>query len=179
MTRLFQFLTYLGALPFVICAMALTCQYFNLPYFHWDIHMAWHKIMIVYSVVISSFIGGLQWGLGLREKYSFNLLLRVFWAVFMSLAGCYIIIYKLTWLGLVLSLLIFTMLLIYDIYLAKKGVYPDWFARLRLHVSIIAIICLLIAVLVVERDVSFRKNVQDFHDKGLARFKQLNVFDNG
>ena len=140
--RIAWFLALAGALPFV----ALRAMLFVSDASH--IRVPAIAALVTYSAVILSFLGGIEWGLALREE-SGNDATRVAalglsavpslaaWAVFWLPSP--------TWqVGTALALFIGVWAA--DQWMASRGLLPTWFIDLRSAVSVVVTLALAIAL---------------------------------
>lgn len=100
------------------------------------------QALLAYGAVILSFLGGLQWGLVIREGHAGYLELGR--GVLPSLVGWAALL-----LGgrgsLVLLAAAFLLVLVVDIRLTRAGIAPTWFPRLRGVLTGAVVLCLLVA----------------------------------
>ena len=126
-------LGYAGLSPFVIAAIL----------FYKSGSASYSLALIAYGAVILSFLGGVRWGLAIVGSSSTSLLFPLLVSILPPLVG---------WIALLLpshiSLIIlssgFFVILIADIKLKNS---PEWYARLRVPLSLGAVICLISAFL--------------------------------
>jgi hypothetical protein len=140
MKKIFPYLTYAGAIPFVFCAACLGLDIQEFPFLG-----SVKKILSVYGLVIASFLSGSHWGQHLHINKSQS---SRYLPIFSN------IIAVLIWLGfLVLSFKIligmfitaFILLLIIDYRLFKMDVITRHYFQTRFIVSVIVIISLIIS----------------------------------
>lgn len=140
MKTIFPYLTYAGAIPFIVCTVCLSVDIYQMPFLG---HI--EKILSVYGLVISSFMAGSHWGQHLHMHKELSGL---------SLAILSNIIAILLWFGfLVLSFSMlmvmlataFVVLLIIDYRLFKMGLITCHYFRTRCLVSAIVIASLIIS----------------------------------
>jgi len=156
--RLAKILTYLGTLPFWYgILLALNLVPLNLALYSHQLSFDLSQALMVYTLVILSFIAGIHWGyaIGLQNDFgradntesessnrllsnrlliSSNVIALWTWSVFVFFED-----YQ-AWLGLAIGFAV--MLLIDKIWIKLDKLIP-WFWTLRWHASFIAIICAL------------------------------------
>ena len=99
-------------------------------------------IYVSYAAVISSFLGGIQWGL---ISASAEKIYSIFLPLFITTLPCLIAwgaLLTLKNLTISLSLIIISFLVssLYDYYLYQQKLTPYWFLRVRIPLSIVVII---------------------------------------
>lgn len=124
-----QILTYLGVLP-LICISST-------PFIKQTYYIFAFKL---YAVLILSFLGGINWGLGLRERNSYLLILSVIPALF----GWFIFLINDELLFLSSLIPIFILQLFIDHVLHNAKIIENWFLRLRSRVTFLVIISIII-----------------------------------
>lgn len=143
MKKIFPYLTYAGAIPFVFCAACLSFDTQSLPLLG-----SIERILSVYGLVISSFLAGAHWGQNLHINKSQ-------WVRFLSIFSNVIAV--LLWLGfLVLSfkmqmamfIAAFVVLLIIDHRLFQMDVITRHYFQTRFFVTAIVIVSLIISGIV-------------------------------
>lgn len=129
-----------GIIPFAALAMAALL---GLEWrFGFEPGLARHGL-VAYGAAILSFLGGVRWGIGLRDHEAQGRLLAV--SVLPALAG---------WLALLLprphdlTLLIaaFLALAVADISMVRRGHAPAWYATLRLWLTAAVVLVLVVAL---------------------------------
>ena len=134
-------LGWLGVIPFAVCAALASTGGVVPP------GAALHAL-VLYGVVILSFMGGAHWGLARAAADASPRLsaLRLAFSVVPALAG-----FVLSFLPAVAALVglsaAFIALLAYDIAAARAGAAPAWYPALRLQLTGAVVICLLIAAI--------------------------------
>ena len=137
-----RWLGLLGLLPFVIMtflAISDTSAGIRDP----------HYVLRAYVAVILSFLGGIQWGLAIRNSDG-NARTRQGLTPSLALSVCPSLI---GWTGLLaeeslgfgLLILGFALVLISDVRALNRGIAPRWYLRLRYPLTGLVIICLTIA----------------------------------
>ena len=137
--RLYPYLSYAGALPFVACAGLLSLGVNSLP-----VLGATYDVLLVYALVINSFLAGAHWGqhLGLSGVWSWRL------PVFSNISAV------LLWLGFLLApttlllalfILNFAAMLLIDRRLLRAGIISEHYWQTRWRVSLVVIASLLVA----------------------------------
>ena len=143
MKKIFPYLTYAGAIPFVFCAACLSLDIQNLPLLG-----SIERILGIYGLVISSFVAGAHWGQHLHINKSQ-------WVSFLPIFSNVIAV--LLWIGfLVLSFKMqmamfvtaFVVLLIIDHRLLQMDVIIRHYFQTRFCVSSIVITSLIISGIV-------------------------------
>jgi len=109
--------------------------------------------LIGYGAVILSFLGGIRWGATLGERNSSAQALALGVSIIPTIVGWSAIL-LLSARGQAfapLSLLIAGFLTqgLWDLVGARSGALPQWFARLRLPLTLIVIVCLIVAATLV------------------------------
>jgi hypothetical protein len=140
MKKIFPYLTYAGAIPFIFCAVCLYLDIQDLPLFG-----SIERILGIYGLVISSFLAGAHWGQHLHINKSQ-------WVRFLPIFSNTIAV--LLWIGfLVLSFKMlmamfvaaFFVLLIIDYRLFHMDVITRHYFKTRVFVSAIVITSLIIS----------------------------------
>ena len=139
MQKIYPYLTYAGAIPFVICAIALTLDIRQLPWLG-----SIEKTLIVYALVIANFLAGAHWGqhLHLQGKWSralpisSNILAIVLWLAFLVLSFKFLIIAFVT---------AFVILLLIDLKLLQDKLISYQYFQTRSLVTAIVILSLIIS----------------------------------
>ncbi len=133
-------LGWLGFLPFALFATLVITQAV-LPL------QASMNALIVYGVIILSFMGGAQWGIAMSRSNDATLLARgLAISVLPALAafGLWFLPNRIALLGLSVA---FVALLVYDVAMTRAGNAPDWYAKLRIQLTSAVIVCLLLAAM--------------------------------
>jgi hypothetical protein len=100
------------------------------------------QALLAYGAVILSFLGGLQWGLLIREgRVGYR---GLGFGVLPSLVGWAALLLGGRG-GLVVLAVSFLLVLVVDTRLARAGIAPDWFPRLRGVLTGAVVLCLLVA----------------------------------
>lgn len=137
--KLYMWLAYAGALPFIFCAVLISTGYNHLHLFG-----ELSTILNAYSLVIVVFMAGIYWGLYLNQNQVGNiylLLISNMIAILTWLAFLYISMP----LTLLFYSVVFAILLIIDNGLLRCGIINREYFVTRCLVSAIVISCLLIA----------------------------------
>ena len=134
-------LGYLGLIPFI----GLTC----LMLFRVDPGVEVSRLLGTYSAIILSFLGGIHWGIATENSLSktvnsSKLNMHLILSVIPSLLG---------WAGLIapeftgfcIIIFGFVFVLVIDLRIEQMDIVPDWYPRLRKHLTLIVIGCLVIA----------------------------------
>ncbi|MBC6414277.1 MAG: DUF3429 domain-containing protein [Chromatiales bacterium] len=139
MQRLYPYLTYAGALPFVICAACFSYGITTVPWLGET-----KQILAIYSLVIISFMAGSHWGqhlyLGDKWKFSLPLLSNTVaikvWIAFLILPFAAL---------LVSFIIVFLALLAIDKKLFEHQLITAQYFRTRCWVTAIVILMLVIS----------------------------------
>lgn len=123
-------LTYLGIVPFGLCSFSWVYGY-NLMF-----------EFKIYSALILSFLGGINWGLGLKHENFKVILYSVFPAIFAWL----LFFLGNNYLFLLFLIFLFTVQIIADYKIHKLGLIEKWFLKLRFQATAIVIISILVAI---------------------------------
>lgn len=143
MKKIFPYLTYAGAIPFVFCAASLSLDIQDFPLLG-----PIERILSIYGLVISSFLAGAHWGQHLHINKSQ-------WVRFLPIFSNVIAV--LLWLGfLVLSFKMqmamfvtaFVVLLIIDHRLFQMDIITRHYFQTRFIVTAIVIVSLIISGIV-------------------------------
>lgn len=143
MNKISIYLTYAGAIPFIVCAVFLNFDIVQLPLLGYV-----EKILSVYGLVISSFLAGVHWGQHLHIN-------KGLWRC--SLATLSNIIAVLLWFGflvfsfkmlMAMFVAAFVVLLIIDYRLVHRDFIARNYFQTRFFVSAIVIISLMISGIV-------------------------------
>lgn len=129
-----------GALPFVACALATIVASGE--------HLAFaREALVFYGAVILSFLGGVQWGLAVKDVpatcvSSTRLVMSVGpsligWAALLVPPGP----------GLFFMTVAFALVLAIDLRAARAGEAPQWYPRLRVPLSIVVMTSLVVGML--------------------------------
>lgn len=134
-----------GLIPFVVLSLALVAG-FTLPLFEDADSM--RVALVGYGVAILSFLGGVRWGLAIKEseagdgKADRDFIIAVIPALVAWFAWFQPAPADLWWLAaahIALALL--------DYGLACRIIVPEWYGRLRLALAAVASLCLILAAL--------------------------------
>ncbi|WP_395373064.1 DUF3429 domain-containing protein [Marinicella sp. W31] len=140
-------LTYLGAIPFIIAVLIGLNIHVSFPeILGGDIAYASFKAKALvhsYAVVILSFLGGIQWGISLREPVTRRLYIV---SNVIALAAWLSLIVFTKSEGLIIVLLGFIVALWVDQKAHNRGMIPSWFWQLRIKVT--AIVCLSLLLII-------------------------------
>jgi hypothetical protein len=102
-------------------------------------------MLMAYTAVIQSFMGGIQWGLAMgRDQVTYP---RLGFSVVPALIAWVALLIGGT-VGLLIVAATFALILFYDLELVGAGVASPWYPRLRWPLTIIVIACLLLAALI-------------------------------
>ena len=128
------FLAGLGAVPFVVMALAGVVW----PEFA-AARLGGDAAFLGYGAVILSFMGGIRWGRALSLEEPARAAEQMILSVAPSLAAWLALLIDRPW-SLVLLLTCFAMQAAWDWKSAGNGLLPAWFGRLRLTISAIVIV---------------------------------------
>lgn len=140
-SRLCPFLAYAGAIPFVACAVMMWMGQRDLAGILYV-----EDVLIVYGLVIATFLNGVHWGTYLyqSERSPLNLFITsnvvtiAIWLVFMTTTLV---------VTLISQMIAFAILLLIDWWLLRAAVIPASYFRLRFIVTVIVVVSLLAVVL--------------------------------
>ena len=142
MKRLFPYLMYAGAIPFVFCAICLSTHIHQ-----WPLLGPVEKILGMYGLVILSFLAGSHWGQHFQ--------MRCFWHRTLPILSNVIVV--LLWLGtlllsfkmlLAMFVTVFVILLLIDYHLLQHDLISKHYFHTRLFASTIVIVSLVISGIV-------------------------------
>ncbi len=145
-TKLMHMLTYLGAIPFVICAIAIAFDISPIPIDGHHSFPSWEMILLTYSAIILSFMGGIHWGVAMHTPEKDGTLKRALWSNVLSLTGWLVLLIPSTFIALSILCAFYIILWVSDVRYTKRGIFPLWFATMRTRVSYLVITSLLIAI---------------------------------
>ncbi len=142
MKIIFPYLTYAGAVPFVLCALCLSFHIQSLPLLG-----SIERILSIYGLVISSFLAGAHWGQHLHLNKSqwgrflpifSNLIAVLLWLGFLGLG------FKMQ---MVMFATAFVVLIIVDHRLFQMGIITRHYFQTRLIVTASVIVSLIISAI--------------------------------
>jgi hypothetical protein len=133
------FLAGLGAVPFVVMALALMLS----PGFG-EAHLGGKSAFIGYGAVILSFMGGVRWGAAMQLSKGLDAE-RMILSVAPSLAGWLALLIAQPW-SMILLLAGFVMQGIWDVRSARNRSLPGWFGNLRLTITAIVVASILLVL---------------------------------
>jgi len=131
-------LGYLGLLPFIIPNILLVYD---------EGHAAlWLNILITYAAVILSFVGALHWAFAMtlpelslqQRRWGFA------WSIIPAMVA-WVSLVVAGFDGLLIMAAFFVANFMQDVFVSKNASLPNWYVRLRFHLSLVATSCLLIA----------------------------------
>jgi len=142
--RAMPWLTFLGALPFVVSALALAAGWGfpQLPLLH-DM-LGWKLLLLSYGAIILSFIGGTHWGFALREEACFCAFRRTITSNLIALIGCACLLLANQTLALWIMSASFAALGIADRALTRRSIFPAWYGALRTRITLLVVPSLMI-----------------------------------
>lgn len=97
-----------------------------------------------YSAVILSFLGGVHWGLALSAPDPGSRDRELLVSIVPALVGWIAILFA-SKIALMVLAIAFLLQGVFDIWMALRGHAPNWYARLRLEVTVVVCVILLIA----------------------------------
>lgn len=135
----------LGALPFVVGALALLFHIQQAAVYRW---------VSLYAAVILSFVGGVDWGLAMRDRSGGDIATATHaselfhpwllsWSILLPVAGWVLVAWRIESLWVYLSIL-FLLQWLAHFWFYQKRLLPVWFWRARCLTVPIVVICLLI-----------------------------------
>jgi Protein of unknown function (DUF3429) len=146
--RIAQILTIAGAIPFIICALVLAFgnatgigQYRPLAL----------QSLTTYAAVIISFLGGIQWGIGIAtlEQQPQTARSLFLLSVVPSLLAWAMLFLPASESRVVVALFLVAFVWVIDALLYLQKVIPPWFFRLRSITSAVVMVTLLIALVAI------------------------------
>jgi hypothetical protein len=134
-----QLLGYLGLIPFIGLA-GVAASGLRLP----GVDAA--SALLVYAALILSFLGGISWGVAVTGAESSQSRRRQLFGVSVlpSLVAWPAVLLPFA-VGIWIVLVGFVLIYLHDRRLARQGVYPQWFARLRGVLTGVAVAALTVA----------------------------------
>jgi hypothetical protein len=142
--RIAEALTYAGALPFFLCTIGMFY-----PGWSATTHATLASGLTTYAAVIISFLGGIQWGVGVatidQQPRSARTLFLL--SVVPSLLAWGMLFLQSTPTRIVIAITLVGFVWLIDTMLHIQRVIPTWFFRLRTTISVIVIASLLLALL--------------------------------
>jgi hypothetical protein len=135
-TKLVKRLTYAGTLPLLFCTFAVLVPVRGIDAM---------RVALCYGAIIVSFLCGVQWAvfLLLGDRCRRNLLL---YSNAIALAAWLALLITPRCLAFCMLGLCFLALLKLDLELSANGVYPAWYARLRINATIIVMLNLFLPI---------------------------------
>ncbi len=106
--------------------------------------------LVLYGVVILSFMAGVQWGLAMVSTSGAGIGPRLAISVLPALAA-FGLWYSPATPALIGLAAVFLALLRYDITTSRAGVAPHWYAALRIQLTSSVVVCLMLAALLGSR----------------------------
>ena len=140
MKKIFPYLTYAGAIPFIFCAVCLGADIQELPFLG-----SVKKILSVYGLVISSFLAGAHWGQHLyinKHPWSRSLPILSNTIAVLLWFGFLVLTFKML---MAMFVAAFIVLLIIDRRLFQMDLITRHYFRTRFFVSAIVIMSLIIS----------------------------------
>ena len=135
----YRYLTYAGLLPFIICSACLALDITVIPLFG-----ATEKLLSIYSLVITTFMGGSFWGqhLNLHNKWHYYLPILSNALTMTLFLGFLVLPFKLLLTAFITTFLI---LLVIDKRLFQQGLISSQYFRTRCLVTAIVVVTLVIS----------------------------------
>lgn len=131
-------LTYLGILPFLICAITIFSGFDQEKTVF---------ILRAYAAVIVSFISGIHWGIGMKDSQRSMVWLLVTSNIISLLAWGALLIHQVIS-GLITLTLLLVLLLVIDNKLYGMRQIEFWFIELRRQATFLVVLCLVSSVVV-------------------------------
>jgi hypothetical protein len=129
-----------GLTPFILLAIQTAT---GLPMGAGMVETA-REALVIYGAIVMSFLGGIQWGLAVSSADRSDSWRRYGFSVVPTVLACLSV-----WLGghsgLVALASALTAWIIYELWCSGLGEAPQWYARLRLGLSVVAVACLVLA----------------------------------
>lgn len=129
-----------GAMPFAVLAILSSV-------FDWA-----GTLLLLYAGSILAFMGGIQWGSAMAQDTSSFFRLGI--SVTPALVGWAAMILG-GYVGFLILSAAFALLLFYDLYATRRNFVPRWYPNLRIPLSLVVIVCLLLAAGLSPEAVSF------------------------
>ena len=129
--RVATFLTYAGALPFIVLALCIGAAW-RLPF-----NLDAVTVLTLYSAVICSFLAGIHWQIGLSQCSANHYCL--FFSNFVALLAWALMLVDPSWKVVAGFAIMFVALLGFDTTLYKRRLIPAWFFALRIRVSLLVV----------------------------------------
>lgn len=132
-----QWLGYTGLIPFVVSAAGI---FIFRPDADMQAFMA--MALLVYGAIILSFLGGIRWGTALNMRDKQGQMRQLCLSVLPSLLGWVCVLLPNAPTALIVLAVGFAGQLYFDLHSTALEQLPRWFARLRIHLTIGAIVSL-------------------------------------
>lgn len=130
----------MGTIPFVFCSIFIFFKVESLEFFG-----SVEKILIYYSVIISSFISGSHWGQGISLNEKFNIFLKIYTNLIAIILFLGLLVFPFNTLISTL-IIIFLSFIIVDIKLEKIGYISGIYLKDRFFVTLIVVASLLVSI---------------------------------
>ena len=142
MKKLYLYLTYAGALPFIICAVCLALDITSMPLLG-----ATKQVLSVYALIIATFIAGNHWGqhLYMKDKWQYHLPISSNVIVVTLWFGFLILPFKPL---LVIFIVAFLVLLVVDQRLFRHNLITRRYFQMRCFATAIVVSALVISGIV-------------------------------
>lgn len=127
-------LTYAGTLPFIILTLLSLFGIERIVFLPVDL------ALFLYAPIILSFIAGIHWGIYMHNKdIKLNLFIT---SNIVALIAWFALLLPNIFLSIGVYILCFLVLIAVDAHLNKQYYLYKWFYRLRLHATLIVVLCL-------------------------------------
>jgi hypothetical protein len=137
--HLLLILTFAGIIPFLSLAFFSHKDWLN--------HARIHELLFSYAAIILTFLGGIQWGIGVvrldEKKLSFPHLFTL--SIIPSLVAWLLLLLHYPKLQLIGFIISFVFVICVDVSLTLKSIMPRWFLMLRFCVTFVVMTLLLIS----------------------------------
>ena len=132
-----RLLGYLGLIPFIALA--------GISAFG---PAGWHSqaltALVAYGALILSFLGGITWGIAVRENHSDQRLYLISMVPFFMAWAALLLP---GWAGIWLLVLAFIVALVNDYTVSRMSMTPAWFRTMRTILTVVVVVCLVVAAI--------------------------------
>lgn len=133
--KLASTLTYLGALPFVVCVIGIWFEIRSLP---------WVVIMLTYGAIILTFLAGIHWGVAVMRSGSKGMVVGeesrlLVWSNVVALCAWGVLLSPNLLISYAVLFLLFIAQWVVDWKMRERVWIPDWFYELRRSASFVAV----------------------------------------
>jgi hypothetical protein len=129
-----KILTYLGVIPFIALSLGWLLSYETTDAFN------------LYAVLILSFLGGINWGIGLINKNS----KIIAYSVLPAIIGWLLYLLASIQIFMMGMIILFLIQLSADFKISRLGFYENWFFKLRTRATSLVILSLIFAIIGLE-----------------------------